>query len=116
MPRIACYTSGLLICAIGVSLLFNTYIPPEAYELFVKEISLEYGFDISKTKTVYDCSSCFIAIVMSFLFFGLWHFEGVKWGTVLCAFVNGWLIGKCSGWFGRLFDFRDAFGFRRNSV
>lgn len=116
LPRIACYTSGLLICAIGVSLLFNTYIPPEAYELFVKEISSEYGFDISKTKTVYDCSSCFIAIVMSFIFFGLWHFEGVKWGTVLCALVNGWLIGKCSGWFGRHFDFRDAFGFRRNSI
>ncbi len=116
LPRIACYTSGLLICAIGVSLLFNTYIPPEAYELFVKEISSEYGFDISKTKTVYDCSSCFIAVLMSFIFFGLWHFEGVKWGTVLCALVNGWLIGKCSGWLGMHFDFRDAFGFRRNSV
>lgn len=54
MMRISCYGSGLAICAIGVSLLFTTYISPEAYELFVKEVSSAYGFSISRTKTVYD--------------------------------------------------------------
>ena len=38
MPRVAFYVIGLVVCAVGVSLLFHTYISPEAYELFVKEI------------------------------------------------------------------------------
>ena len=57
-----------------LSLLFHTYISPEAYELFVKEISSKFNLDISKTKTVYDCCSCIIAVAMSFLFLGFWHF------------------------------------------
>ena len=110
--RCACYCTGLVICAVGVSLLFNTYIPPEAYELFVKEISSTFGFDISRTKTVYDCCSCLIAVALSFLFIGFGRFEGVKLGTVLCALVNGRLIGWCSRWFCRRFDFVDALGAR----
>ena len=109
--RMACYCLGLVVCAIGVALLFKTYISPEAYELFVKEISSEYNFNISKTKTVYDCCSCMIAIAMSFLFVGFGRFEGVKLGTVICALVNGWTIGKCSSFLEKHFDFIDAFDF-----
>ncbi len=111
--RTVFYLIGLAVCAIGVSLLFKTYISPEAYELFVKEISSKYGFDISRTKTVYDCCSCLIAIVMSFVFTGFGHFEGVKLGTVLCALVNGWLIGQCTRFFDRHFEFTDAFSLRK---
>lgn len=111
--RTVFYFIGLAVCAIGVSLLFKTYISPEAYELFVKEISSKYGFDISRTKTVYDCCSCLIAIVMSFAFTGFGHFEGVKLGTVLCALVNGWLIGQCTRFFDRHFEFTDAFSLRK---
>lgn len=112
--RMACYCLGLVVCAIGVALLFKTYISPEAYELFVKEISSEYNFNISKTKTVYDCCSCMIAIAMSFLFVGFGRFEGVKSGTVICALVNGWTIGKCSSFLEKHFDFIDAFNFRKS--
>ena len=112
--KIACYCLGLVVCAIGVALLFKTYISPEAYELFVKEISLEYNFNINKTKTVYDCCSCMIAIAMSFLFVGFGHFEGVKLGTVICALVNGWIIGKCSSFLEKHFDFIDALNFRKS--
>ncbi|HIV98500.1 MAG TPA: hypothetical protein IAB12_01820 [Candidatus Ornithospirochaeta avicola] len=110
--RLLFYISGLVVCALGVSLLFKTYISPEAYELFVKEISCKYGSDINKTKTVYDCISCMTAIVMSFIFFGLWHFEGVKAGTVICALLNGWTIGKCTKILDNFFEFKDAFSFR----
>ena len=113
LQRIICYCSGLIICAIGGSLLFTTYISPEAYELFVKEISTRFIFDINKTKTVYDCCSCLIAIAMSFVFIGFGQFEGVKLGTVFCALVNGSLIGLCSKWFENHFTFIDAFGFRK---
>ena len=66
LQRAVCYGAGLVMCAIGVSLLFHTYISPEAYELFVKEISDRFDLDISKTKTVYDCCSCIVAVAMSF--------------------------------------------------
>ena len=113
MPRIGLYAAGFVVCAIGVSLLFHTYISPEAYELFVKEISSGFGFDINKTKTIYDCCSCFVAIIMSFLFMGFLHFEGVKAGTILCAVINGWVIGQWSWLFEKCFDFKDAFDFRK---
>ena len=113
VPRAVFYVAGLVICAMGVSFLFHTYISPEAYELFVKELSSEFGFDIHKTKTVYDCCSCFIAVIMSFLFMGFLHFEGVKAGTILCAFINGWMIGQCSRLFEKYFDFKDTFDLRK---
>ena len=113
IPRVAFYVIGLVVCAVGVSLLFHTYISPEAYELFVKETSSRFCFDINKTKTIYDCCSCIIAVIMSFLFMGFLHFEGVKAGTILCAAINGWVIGQCSRLFEKYFDFKDAFDFRK---
>lgn len=107
--RFAFYFLGMVICAVGVSMLFHTYFAPEAYELLVKEISSKFDFNINKTKTVYDCTSCVIAIIMSFLFFGFGHFEGVKLGTIFCALVNGWLIGRCSHVAEKYFTFADAF-------
>ena len=111
--RIICFVTGVICCAAGVSLLFRTYIAPEVYELFVKEIAAKYGWNINRVKTVYDCASCLIAICMSFAFFGLGHFEGVKIGTVLCALVNGALIGLFSCVFGRCFEFKDATKLRK---
>ena len=114
ISRVACYCIGLAVCALGVALLFNTYIPPEAYELFVKELSDAYGWDISRTKTVYDCCSCLVAIAMSFIFIGFGRFEGVKLGTVICALVNGWTIGQFSRLLTARFCFRDALGLRKS--
>ena len=105
--RLIFYFGGMLLCAIGVSMLFHTYISPEVYELFVKEASAKYNISINKFKTAYDCISCGVAILMSFAFFGFGHFEGVKWGTVVCALLNGWLIGRWSGLLDRAFEFAD---------
>lgn len=114
MPwRVGYYIIGLLLCAVGVACLFNTYLAPEAYELLVKEVSAGLHTDIAKTKTVYDCTSCLVAIMMSFAFFGLWHFEGVKLGTVICALINGFIIGKCSGWITKTFEKKDALPLRK---
>ena len=111
--RIACYLIGMLLCSIGVAFLFHTYISPEAYELFVKELSAKSGTAINIVKTAYDCISCFIGVVLSFAFFGLWHFEGVKFGTIICAIVNGFIIGKCSKILESVFDFKDALKIRK---
>lgn len=108
VPRLALYGSGLLLCAAGVSLLFHTYIAPEVYELFVKEVSARYGVDIHAFKTGYDCVSCLAAVLLSFAFFGLWHFEGVKLGTVFCALINGWVIGRCSHFLEKHWEFQNG--------
>ena len=108
--HIVYYAAGLVICSIGVAFMFHTYFPPEAYELFVKELTEKYNLSISKTKTIYDCCSCVLGVILSLLFFG--SFVGVKWGTILCAAVNGWLIGQISRILEKHFVFKDAFPFR----
>ena len=111
--RLAFYVLGLIVCAIGVSLLFHTYIAPEVYELFVKEIAAKTGKNINVCKTVYDCCSCAVGVALSFAFFGLWHFEGVKLGTIFCALVNGATIGVCSRFFESRFVFEDKLKLRK---
>ena len=93
-------------------MLFHTYISPEAYELFVKELAAKQNWPVERVKTVYDCCSCCLGIIMSFAFFGFGHFEGVKAGTVVCALLNGWLIGHMSRTLDHFVQFKDALPFR----
>jgi uncharacterized membrane protein YczE len=107
--RLICYLLGLFFCSTGVSFLFRTYLPPEAYELFVKEIAERFSLPTHRVKTVYDCLSCLIGLLLSFLFFGWGHLEGVKLGTIFCALVNGWLIGWIGNRLDHFFVFQDVF-------
>lgn len=111
--RVLYYILGMLFCSAGVSAMFHTYISPEVYELFVKEVSAHFHVNINKFKTGYDCTSCFIGIVMSFLIFGMWHFEGVKLGTIFCALINGWIISRFSAFYEKHWDFYDRFPLRK---
>lgn len=111
--RLVFYSVGLFLCATGVSFIFHTYISPEVYELFVKEISAKFNLKIERVKIIYDCSSCMIAIILSFLFFGFGVFVGVRMGTLFCAVINGFLIGGISSILEKVFDFKDALPFRK---
>ena len=110
--RIFGFAVGLLLSAFGVSLFFKTYIAPEVYELFVREMSAKTGIYLPRFKTGYDIASCVLGVALSFAFFGFGRFVGVKLGTVFCALVNGTIIGL----FGRLwekhFTFIDLLPFR----
>ncbi len=107
------YTAGMILSAIGISFFFHSYISPEVYELFVKEISKKTGMNINKFKTIYDISSAALAVLMSFVFFGWGHFEGVKLGTLFCALINGSLIGIVSKLLDSFFTFKDALPLRK---
>lgn len=107
--RVVWYILGTVLCSFAVSLFFHTYISPEAYELIVKEIASKFGWNINRVKTVYDCTSTVIGVVMSFVFFGFGVFEGVKFGTVICALVNGVLIGRISALLEKTFEFKNRF-------
>lgn len=111
--RILFFVIGLLLGSIGVAMFFHTYIAPEAYELLVKEVSMQFNKKLSVVKTIYDCTSCAAAIIMSFLFFGFGHFDGVKLGTILCAVVNGWIIGRVSAFLDKTFEFKDGLKLRK---
>lgn len=111
--RLVWYVAGTVFCSLAVSLFFHSYISPEAYELIVKEAASKLGTDISKIKTAYDCMSTVLGIIMSFAFFGFGVFEGVKLGTVVCAVVNGRLIGLIGRMLEKHFVFRDALKLRK---
>lgn len=110
---IAFYIIGLVLCAIGVAFIFQTYIAPEVYELFVKEVSIKTHSNINHFKIGYDCFSCLVGIILSFLFFGLFHFEGVRLGTIICALVNGRIIGTISYLMEKHLNFIDALPLRK---
>lgn len=98
--KLALFAIGTILCTFSVALLFRTYISPEAYELLVKEVSKRFGFNINRVKTIYDISSLVLAVILSFVFFGLFELRGISWGTLFSALFNGFLIGL----FGKLLD------------
>ena len=111
--RVVWYVLGSVFCSLAVSLFFHTYISPEAYELIVKELAAKYSFNINKVKTAYDCASTILGIMMSFAFFGFGVFEGVKLGTVICALVNGFLIGRFTKLLEKYFTFENRFSLEK---
>ena len=111
--RILWYILGTVLCSFAVSLFFHTYLSPEAYELIVKEVSQKFNFNINKVKTAYDCISVVLGIIMSFTFFGFGVFKGVGVGTILCALINGFLIGRFSKLLEKHFDFKNKFSIQK---
>lgn len=111
--RIAWYALGTVLCSLAVSLFFHTYLSPEAYELIVKELSQKLNCNINKVKTAYDCFSVVLGIILSFSFFGFGVFEGVKLGTVICALINGFLIGRFSKLLEHFFEFKNKFNLEK---
>ncbi|MBQ8552409.1 MAG: hypothetical protein IJ428_06315 [Clostridia bacterium] len=111
--RILFLIFGMLFVSAGVSMLYHTYIPPEAYELFVKEVSAKSGIVISRVKTAYDLSSLVFSIILSFIFFGFMHFEGIGIGTIVSALLNGFIIGRFTKLFEHYFVFRDRMPWRK---
>ena len=110
--RAVWYILGMVLCAAGVSMMFHTYVSPEVYELFVKEVSGRFGIGINRFKTCYDCVSCVCGLLLSFLCFGFGTFIGVSWGTIVCALINGFIIGRFSAFYEKHWTFRDAFPLR----
>ena len=106
LPRIVYYVVGLLLSSFGVTCMFHTYIAPEVYELCVKEVSSAYKIDIGKFKTAYDICSLLLAILLSFVLNGWLKFIGIGVGTILCALVNGTVIGIMDKYITKRFTFK----------
>lgn len=110
--RILMFVIGLPLCSLGIAMLLHSYFPPEAYELFVKELSAKTGIAFGRLKMGYDLSSLLLALILSFVFFGFGQFKGVNIGTIVTALVNAPLISLMDRLLNRIFVFRDRFSLR----
>ena len=89
--RIPLYCVGLILSSFSLALIFQSYFPPQAPELFVKEISALAGWDMYRVKHAYDILSLILAITLSLLCLGRLRHVGI--GTVVNALINGPTIG-----------------------
>ena len=109
--RVLFYVISLPISTMGISLLLRPYISPEAYDVFVKEVSAHFGISFGKFKTSYDLASLLISLILTLLFFG--ELRGIGVGTLVCAVLNGFLISRMTKLCNKFFVFRDAFDIRK---
>ena len=78
--------------------------------MIVVELTDRMKKPLTKIKTAYDCTSCAVAVILSFIFFGA--LKGVHIGTIVCALVNGTIIGMIGRLLDHLFVFEDKFSWR----
>jgi len=110
--QIAAYVLGALLCCNAIALLFCSYLPPAAYELFVKEISAKRNAPLHRIKTVYDCGSLLLALLLSLALFR--DIRGIGIGTVLCAVSYGTIIRLFQTLLRKSFRFTDKFSLRKH--
>ncbi|MBR2334025.1 MAG: hypothetical protein IKA59_01645 [Clostridia bacterium] len=105
------FVGNTCVC-IGVALFFRTYMPHEAYELIVTEITKTYKFKAANVKWVYDIASLVVSLILALSLFGdvttfewgkiyeqSFHFIGL--GTIIAAFISAPIINL----FGKLFEY-----------
>lgn len=109
--QIAAYVLGVAFCTFSIALLFASYLPPAAYEMFVKELAEKLDKPIHRVKTIYDCASLVLALLLSLAFFA--DIQGIGIGTVLCALFYGTLIRFWATCFGKRLCFTDKFPLRQ---
>lgn len=96
--RIVFFIVGMTLTSIAVALSFKTYIYPQVYDFFVKEIPKRFTIKLSLFKTIFDMSMLLIGTVLTLILFK--GFVGISWGTLIMAVFNGSIIG----FFSKLYD------------
>ena len=109
--RIVFYLLGMVVSSLGVSFFFHTYLPPCAYDYFVRDISAFFNISITKFKLSYDISSLIVSTLMSLVFFS--GIRGVGIGTLICACINGFIISFCSKFLEKYIDFSERFNLKK---
>ena len=108
MPiRILLFILGVLLTSFSVAMFYKTYLYPQVYDFFVKGVSGKFGIKLSRFKTCFDLSCLAVAAIMSLAFFR--RFEGIGWGTLVIASINGTIIGFFCRLFDKYFDFPPLF-------
>lgn len=94
MPvRLLLFLLGVGLVMLSVAVFFRSYIYPQSYDLFVRELCRKYGFPKSKAKTGFDCSFLILSIVLSLVFFS--RIQAIGVGTVVLSLFGGSILGLC---------------------
>lgn len=107
--RIIFAAAGFIITAFSIALALRTYLPQESYEMFVKEISDKFGYNMNKVKWIYDFCSLALAIVIMLVSFGTFSFEMIGIYTLVCVFINSPVIALFGRLLDKISDFSPAF-------
>ena len=105
--RIIFFILGMLLTAMSVALCFKTYLPPQVYDYFVKEISKRFNIDRTLFKRCFDIFMLTLGAILTLVFFR--KFIGVTAITVFIALTNGILIGFFDKLYDKIFDFTPTF-------
>jgi uncharacterized membrane protein YczE len=98
---------GDIVTCTGVAFFFRTYLPVEAYELFVHEVSRVRKFNLHKVKWIFDFSCLAVSIVLAFSIFGdattfdwatiyTHSFHHIGLGTIVTTVISAPLINVIS--------------------
>ena len=109
--QIAAYIVGAVICCSALALLFSSYFPPEAYELFSKELAAKFHKPVHKVVNVYNLCSLLLSVILSFALFG--GIKGIGIDTVVCAFAYGFIINFFQKTYEKHFCFEDKLPWRK---
>lgn len=107
VQRCLIFALGTMTVSLSIAFLFNSYFPPQAPEMFTKEVSQLIGWSKYKTKYVYDICSFLLSAVMSLIFFREIRIIGI--GTFVSAAVNGPMITFFGHTMEKYLDFSPAF-------
>lgn len=107
LQRCLIFALGSVVVAIAIAFLFNSYFPPQAPEMFTKEVSQLIGWSKYKGKYVYDICSFSLSVILSFIFFGELRIIGI--GTFVSAAINGPMITFFGRLMERFLDFSPVF-------
>ena len=90
--RLVCYVIGFLVMTMGIALMAECKLPVAPMNLFVRELSEEWGRPFRNVKLVFDICCLAFSTAVSLGFAGYLS-RGIGPGTVLSAFLTGPLTG-----------------------
>lgn len=105
--RILFFACGVVLTALGVAILMNTYLPPCAYDYLVREVVKERGIELKKVKLTNDGIYFVTAVLLTLLLHR--RFIGITWGTLIIVAVNGHLISAFNKLLNSRIDFFTRF-------
>lgn len=84
------FVVGVLLTTLSVAITFRTYLYPTILDLFVKGLSLKFGWKRNIFKLIYDFSLLAVSVAMTLIFFG--EFRGIGIGTIVITVINAPII------------------------
>ena len=100
---------GAVITSFAIALYLRTFMPQQAYDMFVYEVATEKKLNMTVVKWIYDISSLAFAIVLMLVLFGRFDFEMIGIGTLILTVVNTPLIALCGKLLDKTCDFSPRF-------